>query len=249
MVSDFDGTICTADVGDGLNARFAAPEWREIDRAYTRGEIGSRLAYPRIAALMQGITREQMLAFALRRARVDPEFPAFVALCRERGYDLKIISDGLDFYIEAVLERDGLSDIEFYANAVTFSEPDRIAVSFPYVNDRCAKCGTCKTALIERFRDDYDRIIYIGDGHSDVCPSQRADGVFAKGILLEKCMQNRTPCRSYRGFEDILRILADRETAPDAGGSWPNGPGRADARRHGGMSTKVAAVKRREGRA
>ena len=219
VVSDFDGTICTADVGDGLNARFAAPEWREIDRAYTRGEIGSRLAYPRVAALMQGITREQMLAFALRQARIDPGFPAFVAFCRARGYDLKVISDGLDFYIEAVLERDGLTDIEFYANAVSFSAPDRIAVDFPHLNERCAKCGTCKSALIERFRPDYDRILYIGDGHSDVCPSQRADRIFAKGVLLEKCMQNGTPCSPYRTFEDILRMLADRDIPLEASGS------------------------------
>ncbi|HOD29873.1 MAG TPA: MtnX-like HAD-IB family phosphatase [Syntrophales bacterium] len=224
VISDFDGTICSVDVGDGLGTRFASPEWRDIDQAYNEGRIGSRLAYPRMAALMRGLTRDQMLAFALERARLDPGFPAFVSFCRERGYDLLIVSDGLDVYIRAILEREGLADIEFYANAVSFPEQDRIAFAFPHANLRCGKCGTCKTGLLGRQRRRHDLVLYIGDGHSDVCPAQHADGVFAKGILREKCLENGTPFRFYRNFTDIQAILAAAE--PGALESiWQDGPG------------------------
>jgi 2-hydroxy-3-keto-5-methylthiopentenyl-1-phosphate phosphatase len=74
-------------------------------------------------------------------------------------------------------------------------------------SEECGRCGTCKRSLLDRFRSDYDRIIYIGDGYSDVCPARAADQVFAKPILHEKCMKNGTPSLLYNDFGDIRRCL------------------------------------------
>ena len=71
-------------------------------RSYSAGEVGSRAAYSRIAPLFQA-NRSQVLDFALRRERLDPFFPEFLSFCRGRKIDLKIVSDGLDVYIEAIL--------------------------------------------------------------------------------------------------------------------------------------------------
>ena len=52
------------------------------------------------------------------------------------------------------------------------------------------QCGTCKRSLLARFQPDYERIIYVGDDFSAVCPARAADQVLAKPILYEKCLKS-----------------------------------------------------------
>jgi hypothetical protein len=57
-----------------------------------------------------------------------------------------VLSDGLDYYIQRVLLRHGL-DLPVLANHLEFAPPDRIAVSFPYFEHSCGKCGNCKVIM------------------------------------------------------------------------------------------------------
>ena len=204
VVCDFDGTVCQVDMGNAFLKRFAHG-WEEIDRSYSDGEVGSRAAYSRIAPLFRA-NRSQVLDFVLRCERLDPFFPEFLHFCRERKIDLKIVSDGLDVYIEAILQKYGL-DVEFFSNRLVFREDDRIDFAFPPMSEECGRCGNCKRSLLGRFRNTYDRIIYVGDGYSDVCPARDADLVFAKETHFKKCMKNGTPCLRYDDFGDIRRFL------------------------------------------
>ncbi len=203
IICDFDGTACSVDMGSKIIDRFAGEGWREIDRAYCTEEIGSRLAYTRVAPLFRG-TRGQMVEYVHATATLDPYFEDFYRFCQEQGYDLKIASDGLDFYIEAVLRKYGLRDIEFYANSVTSWHGEGIVIDFPHLNSICGKCGTCKSSIVKRLSEQYEKIVYIGDSYSDVCPARTADLVFAKDILYEKCHNNGTACVPYENFRDVM---------------------------------------------
>lgn len=208
VICDFDGTACRVDMGNMVLNRFAGEGWRDIDRAYCTDEIGSRIAYTRVAPLFRG-SRGQMVEYARSKAALDPYFADFYRFCLKRGYDLKIASDGLDFYIDAVLEKHDLTDIEFYSNTAIFGQGDSMSIAFPYLNNLCGRCGACKTNIVRGFHSHYDRIIYIGDSYSDVCPSKNADLVFAKHILYEKCRQNGTACIYYNNFRDIMNCLTN----------------------------------------
>lgn len=212
IVSDFDGTICSVDMGCRILDRFASEEWKDIDRAYCADEIGSHIAYTKVAPLFQG-SRVQMVEYVCSNAILDPYFADFYRFCLERGYDFKIASDGLDFYIEAILRKHDLADIEFYSNTAIFGQGGGLSIAFPYLNDLCGKCGACKTNIVKKFHSRYDRIIYIGDSYSDVCPSQIADIVFAKYILYEKCRQNGTACIYYNNFRNIMDCLTNCSSA------------------------------------
>jgi len=206
IICDFDGTACSVDMGSKILDRFAGEEWRDIDRAFCTAEIGSRVAYTRIAALLRG-SREEMVEYVHTHAVIDPYFADFSLFCRERGYDLKIASDGLDFYIATVLSKYGLADIEFFSNTATFCPEERLSIGFPHVNLLCGLCGTCKTNILKGYAAGYDRIIYVGDSYSDVCPAKTADLVFAKYILYEKCQKNGTACIPYENFRDVMDYL------------------------------------------
>ncbi|MGZ3579234.1 MAG: MtnX-like HAD-IB family phosphatase [Syntrophales bacterium] len=202
----FDGTVSTVDMGNEILNRFTDKGWEEIDRAYCAGEIGSRVAYMRVASLFTG-SRSQMLEFVSGREKIDPHFLEFYRFCQSKGVDLKIVSDGLDFYIDAILKRNNLHDIEFFSNVTVFQDDNKLSIEFPRMNDKCEKCGTCKKDVLRDYRSNYDRVIYVGNGYSDVCPAKDADLVFAKEVLYEKCRQDGTACVHYENFRDILIYL------------------------------------------
>jgi 2-hydroxy-3-keto-5-methylthiopentenyl-1-phosphate phosphatase len=183
--------------------------WDDIDRAYCAGEIGSKEAYGRICAILGG-TRKDMLQFVAENTVIDPHFEEFYAYCRERDIDVKIVSDGLDFYIDFILRRHGLSDIPFYSNVMTFQDGKPLSIEFPHANETCNTCGTCKSNILESCQAGYGKIVYVGDGYSDLCPAQKADLVFAKGILWTRLSKSeQTGVRKYRSFRDVTEFLSN----------------------------------------
>jgi 2,3-diketo-5-methylthio-1-phosphopentane phosphatase len=206
IITDFDGTVTTTDVGFEVIKRFAGNGWDEIDRAYCEGRIGSKEAYSRIAALFQA-TRREMVDFVLAHGTFDPYFREFYNFCAARDVAIKIVSDGLDFYIQELLKKYDLSDIDYYANMVRFNDGGSVQIRFPPGDDGCDLCGNCKSSILNQYRLTYESIIYIGNGYSDVCPSGKADLVFAKEILYEKCVTSGRGCIYYDSFRDITRYL------------------------------------------
>lgn len=212
FLCDFDGTVSSRDVGHEVIKRFMDGDWMEIDDAYTAGQIGSLAAYRRIASLLK-VSRREMEEYASSISDVDPHFPVFHRLCRDRGFDLKIVSDGLDFYIDLILRKHGFRDIEFYSNVLRFHDDRRVTIEFPRYNEACAKCGTCKSTILKQYRSQYRRIVYIGDGYSDICPSQHADVVFGKNILYENCLNRNRACIHFRNFRDITEAIEKNHPA------------------------------------
>jgi 2,3-diketo-5-methylthio-1-phosphopentane phosphatase len=150
-----------------------------------------------------------MLDFILAAEKLDPYFSKFYALTKKKGFDVKIVSDGLDFYIEAILKKYKLTEIEYYSNLAVFNGNNTVSIEFPEMNELCGRCGTCKNNILNSYRLLYDQIIYIGDGYSDFCPTRYADLVFAKKILFEKCERDGISCIPFKDFRQINKYLTD----------------------------------------
>jgi len=208
VLSDFDGTLSLTDVGYEVLLKFSGQGWDDIDRDYCEGRIGSMEAYGRICAILGG-TREDMLRFVAENTVIDPHFQEFYAFCLEHGIDVKVVSDGLDFYIDFVLKRQGLADIPFHSNVMTFQGGVPRSIEFPHANEDCNKCGTCKSNILQACRENYGKILYVGDGYSDLCPARKADLVFAKGILWTRLAPKKQQgLRKYRTFRDVRDYLS-----------------------------------------
>lgn len=206
ILTDFDGTICTRDIGHEILNNFTHKNWEDIDRNYVKGKIGSRAAYEIVSPLIK-VSRKKMQRFVLGKGKLTPGFLKFYRLCKNNNLDMKIVSDGLDFYIRAILEEKGFSDIEFFSNAAEFGVDNSLAITFPMMNELCGRCGTCKNRILHSYRLIYDRIIYVGDGQSDLCPSRCADLVFVKGVLLQKHQEEGRDCIPFDDFRDICDYL------------------------------------------
>ena len=215
VMTDFDGTLSLTDVGYEVLLKFSRQGWDDIDRAYCAGEIGSKEAYSRICAILGG-TREDMLQFVAENTVIDPHFAEFHAFCIRHGIDVKVVSDGLDFYIDFVLRQHGFAGIPFYSNVMTFRDGKPQRIEFPHANGTCDKCGTCKSNILAACQPDYGKIVYVGDGYSDLCPAKKADLVFAKGILWTRLSQKtHSGIRKYRSFRDVKEYLSHNGLNPD----------------------------------
>ncbi len=206
ILCDFDGTISTEDMGYALVNRFAIGDWRSIDRQFSEGKIGSIEAYSQIAEIIRWDVHA-ILDFIRAHSVIDKFFPYFYQYCCNAGIHVVIVSDGLDFYIKALLDAHHLSMIPFYSNLTRFLKEQKIEISHPYINEECRLCGTCKKQLIQLLRKNYESVFYIGNGLSDRCAAREADFVFAKDGLYNHCIEQDIPCHFFQNFGEILNDL------------------------------------------
>lgn len=202
---DFDGTISIEDATDFILSRYADPEWEAIEDQWKRGEIGSAECMQHQISLIHA-TR-QILDKALDEVSIDPGFAVFNDLCWSHGIPITVISDGVDYFIQRILARHQLEHLPVIANRLTISGLNghtAYSLSSPYSDSACASAsGVCKCRAVS----SPDMRIYIGDGRSDFCVSDKPDLIFAKGKLAEFCADRGISFIAYRQFSDITPAL------------------------------------------
>ena len=205
VVCDFDGTISDFDVTDDLLARFALPEWEQVEVEWKAGRISARECMARQVALLR--VSRAALAAHLDTIAIDPTFHGFVDECRQRHLPLRVVSDGLDFSIERILRRHNLGRLPVLANHLVCTGPTTWALEFPNGRNGCrAGSGTCKCAIAAAPRR---RVLLIGDGRSDFCLARSADFVFAKNRLTDYCVSQNIPHRAFERFADLRCLLSE----------------------------------------
>jgi len=209
ILCDFDGTVAEDDVGNLLFKTFSNDGgWAGVVEQWERGEISSRECLEREAAMSRA-NKEQLNRFVIER-RLDPYFKDFHDFAKKRGMEVVIMSDGLDYYIESMLMRNGLGEIDVFANRLRI-EGSRLCIDFPHYDLLgCEDCACCKTHHLFRYREEGYYIVYVGDGLSDCCPCTAADMVFAKGSLLEFCQDAGIDHIEFRNFRDVEREVLQR---------------------------------------
>src|SRR2546425_1978603 len=141
VLSDFDGTITTSDVAEDLLARFAPREWEEVERLHRARVIGTRETMARQFALVRA-GREELVEYARRTATMDKAVPAFVQFCRSRHIPFEIVSEGLDFYLHALIKSWSL-DVPVRTNRAVF-DGGRGRIEEPFPDPAWTPCGARK---------------------------------------------------------------------------------------------------------
>lgn len=204
IYSDFDGTISIEDATDYVLQRHAEPEWEVIESEWKRGAIGSAECMQRQIALIHA-TRQQLDA-CLDEVTIDPGFATFSRLCRTKSIPLTVISDGVDYFIKRILARHHL-ELSVIANRLAISGVNghtQYQLSSPFSRPECASAsGVCKCRAVR----SSDMRIYIGDGQSDFCVSDKPDFVFAKGKLATYCTERGIAFIPYAQFSDVTHWL------------------------------------------
>jgi 2,3-diketo-5-methylthio-1-phosphopentane phosphatase len=208
---DFDGTVAKRDVGYNLFHHFSNGRTDALLPDWKAGRLSTRDCL-RLEAEMVTATRDQIVSF-VDQFELDETFPTFVEFCRARRIPLTILSEGMDLYINRLLEKNGLSDVPVHCNRGLFVD-GRLKIDFPYTERTCEGCGNCKAARMIEFRRHLgpeDRLVFVGDGYSDACGASEADIIFAKKDLERYCQSDGISYYSFRNFDDVTAQLRRRE--------------------------------------
>ena len=103
---DFDGTVTREDVIDRMFEEFADPFWREIEQSWVQGEIGSRDCLALQTRLIKA-ERADLVDF-VEGIEIDETFVDFARYCKSKAIEIVILSDGIDLFINSILNRYGL---------------------------------------------------------------------------------------------------------------------------------------------
>lgn len=211
IVCDFDGTVAKRDVGhcffetyvrDGERREKILEEWKV-------GILSSRDCLEEEVSMLEAGTEE--LREFVDKEELDPYFSDFVDFCNTRKYEILILSDGLDYYIDYILMKFGLGFIDYKANHLRISNGDIKGVDFPYYDlIDCRMCGNCKRKHVEDLVLKGYFTVYVGNGFSDRCASQYADIIFAKDDLLDHCSHEKISHEKFDNFRDVERVLSTK---------------------------------------
>ena len=201
---DFDGTITKQDVGEHMFLKFGdAEEARNIIQRWFKNEITGIDTWNLLCGTVKDFDPGQFDKF-LKTIEIEESFHKFVKFCEKNDMDIYVLSDGLDYYIEKLMERENLSHLKIYSNNLSIDENGSLIPGFPYTDEECNLCANCKRNHILNHSADDDITFYIGDGFSDTCPAQYVDFIYAKRTLLKYCETNRISYYPFNNFDDVI---------------------------------------------
>ena len=203
---DFDGTITEKDVSFFLLDNFADSNWRQLLEEYKESNMSVGVFNTRAFAMIKA--DEQTLLefiFSSDQVKIRPGFPELLTYCSEKGLEFVIVSNGLHFYIEALLGDMGINNIEVFAAQNWFS-PQGLVVKYIGPDGKQIE-DSFKEAHTELFLGRGYRVIYVGNGVSDIYPARRAYHIFATGDLRDQCKEMNLNCTPFNDLNDVIRGL------------------------------------------
>lgn len=201
---DFDGTITEEDQSFLLLDAFASGNWRQLLTEYREGKVSVGYFNTKAFAMVKE-DRQTLVNFVRQTAKIRPGFHELLAYCRREGIRFTIVSNGLDFYINTILTNIGVENIEVFAAQAQFA-PRGIKVK--YVGPDGAHLDRdFKETYIRSFLTKGYRVVYVGNGPSDIPAAKHAHWIFARSELLNLCKQTNVDCTPFIDLNDVVRSL------------------------------------------
>ena len=207
VLTDFDDTAAVQNVAELLLKRFGDPNWQQVRQRFRAGEVTLK-EYQEITFRNIQADRATMQAYVHQHASLRPYFRELWEHCVTAGIPMAIVSHGLDFYIEALLEKEHLTGIPVYAVHTRF-EPGGIGYEYRYTYPGQEHRGNSKGWVVDQYRQRGYHVLYVGDGRSDLEATGKANLLFAHSVLAEECRRRGIPFRPFQDFQDVLLAVQE----------------------------------------
>lgn len=206
---DFDGTVTEEDVSFLLLDTYVGSAWREHLEEYSSGKIPVGTFNKRVFGMMKA-DRKTMTDFVLHseRVKIRPGFRELLDYCVRKDFKIIIVSNGLKFYIEAILENLGLRGVDALEIIAADNEfyPGGLNVAYLGPDGTELEAGF-KEAYTDMLNKQGYSVIYVGNGSSDIYPSHKAEWVFATDQLIKRCQKEKLDCVPFKDFYDVIKGL------------------------------------------
>ena len=206
---DFDGTVTIEDVSFLLLDTYVGSVWREYLKEYTSSKIPVGTFNKKVFGMMKADRKTMTdLVLTSERVKIRPGFRELLEYCAGKGYKIVIVSNGLLFYIEAIFKNLGVNKIkglEIYAAKNDFY-PGGVKVAYVGPDGKELEAGF-KEAYTEMLVKRGYRVIYMGNGDSDIYPARLVKYVFATDQLLKRCQKEKLDCIPFNDFFEVIKGL------------------------------------------
>lgn len=207
---DFDGTVTEKDNIIAIMKEFAPEGWEELKDAVLDRRISIKEGVGKLFSMLPVSLKERIIEFAVENAKIRPGFQEFLDYARKESISVYIVSGGIDFFIEPILQGYG-PYAGIYCNSSDFTQ-ETIRIQWP---NRCDKdcsndCGCCKPSIMRQIAKADAYKIVIGDSVTDLEAAKHADLVFARDYLKEKCDEMQIPHTPFESFYDCIEGLKNK---------------------------------------
>lgn len=202
IVTDFDGTVTTQDIGNSLCLHFGTTTPDKIEHAYATKQDAKTWMQCHFGPIK--VEKQEFERIILDIAKLKDGFVKLAEYCKSNNIPFEIASGGLDIYINPILKKNNVNGIPVYCVQGTFSA-DGIMIDFPFYPDMPLEIF--KASRVKYYKNQGYTTIFLGDGPSDFNAAKEADIVFATDRLKDICKANNLPYLEFNDFNTALKIV------------------------------------------
>ena len=208
LVIDFDGTITDDDffvyVRDAYFDDKALAPWRQ----YLNGELTHFNALKQIYGTLR--VSEEEINRLVEKVKIDKSALELFKYCFNNNIPVYIASAGCDYYIKRLIGNEIQKyNITLITNTSYYNKDEGLVMQSPPVDSWYYKesTGISKASIVEYLKKNGHFVVFAGDGPPDIEPAKIADAVFAKKILLEKCIELGISTEEFIICEQIINYI------------------------------------------
>mgnify|MGYP001770672172 CR=1 FL=1 len=215
VVSDFDGTITDEDLVVALTT-FVDPTNVERVRQINQRQLALKPGLAQLFSTLPTNRRDEYEAFCAQTGRIRTGYHAFRHALATQGIPFYLVSNGLDFIIDAVLGPPTAGESRITNRAIFDTSVITIDWRYPCEPPCPGGCGLCKHRVIRELKSHYQApVVLIGDGITDWNGAQVADRVYARSRLSEMMKAQHLPYRPFESFDEVWQDLSEVLTHPE----------------------------------
>ena len=204
IITDFDGTITTRDIGNALCTHFGTMQPGKEIKDYDTKEDPA-IWFNKFFSPIK-VNQEEFESIILSYAVVKKGFDKLVLFVKEHKIPFEIVSGGLDIYIKPILKKHNLPPLPIYCVRGTLG-PKGIKVAFPDYPE--IALDDFKAQRVKYYKNKGYTTVFLGDGLVDLEAAKQADILFATGYLAELCKRYNIVYREFEDFTKLLKILQE----------------------------------------
>ncbi len=202
VVLDFDGTITQDDVADSILNEFGGLTRRMINASYDPSVITEDWVRSMFLRVKEKPAR--LRRFIRETAKARDGFHEFVGRCREMNVKVEVVSGGLDLYLDLLLSDWGHDHLPTYRASSRMTKKG-LLVRYSYLKG--ATLDAFKRNRVVLHQKAGRRVLFAGDGTSDIEAATAADAAFARSHCLRHLRARGKTVRPLRSFDAPLRLL------------------------------------------
>ncbi|MEF3280894.1 MAG: HAD-IB family phosphatase [Elusimicrobiota bacterium] len=199
IISDFDGTITTKDVGDFLLLHFNLATEKEIEDSY---EFGLKIEewMKKYFSRIKSVNLAQVKRAIKEHIKLRDGFCQMVEFLNRNLIPFEVVSGGVDLYIEEVFENYGLKLKGYYGK---FNNGD---ISFDFLNKDKA-LSDFKMERVLLYKKLGYKTIFCGDAPNDYKAAVVCDICFATLRLAEIMRKENRDFFYLNDFKKVMEVL------------------------------------------